>query len=176
MSRTLSTRERNLAIIVGLIVAVGGTWLLGESYLAKRASLTARIASANRQLHSMHELLAQSSLWEQREQWLQAKQPKMENADTAGVQLLDYVKELARRHGVLLENPAMHTPEPRPNCISVALEVETKSGWTSVVEFLEDLQAPEQFVALENANLKVDPADATQVRGRFKIARWYAPN
>ena len=92
------------------------------------------------------------------------------------MQLFDFVKELARRHTVLLENPTMHPPEPRPNCISVALEIETKSGWAPLVEFLEELQTPEHFVALESANLKVDPADATQVHGRFKIARWYAPH
>jgi hypothetical protein len=176
MSRSLSARERTLAIVVGLIVAIGGTWLLVDSYLVQRTSLSARIASGKRQLHSMRELLAQSGLWERREQWLQSRQPKLENPDTAGVQLLDYVKGLASRHTVVLENPAIHTPDPRPNCISVALEIETKSGWAPLVEFLQELQTPEQFVALESANVKVDPADATQVHGHFKIARWYAPN
>jgi hypothetical protein len=121
-------------------------------------------------------MLGQDVLWAQREQWLQAKQPRLENPDTAGVQLLDSVRELARRHTVLLENAAIRTPEHRPNCTSVALEVETKSPWSPLVEFLQELQTPEQFVALESVNLKIDPADATQVRGRFKIARWYAPN
>jgi len=176
MSRTLTSREKTLAIIVGLIVLVGGTWMLGESYVSKRGALSARIVSQKKQLRSMHELLGQSAVWEQREQWLQAKQPRLENADTAGVQLLDSVRELARRHAVLLSNPAIRTPEPRPNCVSVALEIETKSPWAPLVEMLQELQTPEQFVALESAKISVDPADATQVYGRFKIARWYAPH
>lgn len=176
MSRTLSSREKTLAIIVATVVLIGGTYLLIESYASKRSALTSKIASGKKQLRSLHELVGQSALWEQREQWLQAKQPHMENADTAGVQLLDAVRELARRHEVLLENPTIRTPDHRPGCISVALEIETKSSWSPLVEFLEELQTPDQFVALESANLKVDPSDTTQVHGRFKIARWYAPN
>lgn len=176
MNRTLSSREKILSIIVGAIVLIGGTYLLIESYIGQRAALTTRIASDRKQLHSLHELLGQSALWEQREQWLQAKQPHMENADTAGVQLLDAVRDLARRHSVLLDNLTIRTPDHRTDCISVALEVDTRSGWSPLVEFLQELQTPEQFVALESANLKIDSADATQVHGRFKIARWYAPN
>jgi tRNA A37 N6-isopentenylltransferase MiaA len=176
MSRTLSSREKILATIVAAVVLIGGTYLLLESYASKRSALQAKIASGKKQLRSLHDMVSQSALWEQREQWLQAKQPHMENADTAGVQLLDEVRELARRHSVLLENPTIRTPDHRPECIAVALEIETKSPWSPLVEFLQELQTPEKFVALESANLKVDPADATQVHGRFKIARWYAPH
>jgi tRNA A37 N6-isopentenylltransferase MiaA len=176
MSRTLSSRETILAIIVAAIVGIGGTFMLVQSYAGNRAALSAKTVSQKKQLRSMHALLDQSAMWAQREQWLQAKQPRLENPDTAGVQLLEAVRELARRHAVLLENPTIRTPEPRPNCISVALEIETKSPWSPLVQFLEELQTPDQFVALESLNLKVDPADATLVHGHLKIARWYAPN
>ncbi|HEY3897315.1 MAG TPA: hypothetical protein VGM54_01810 [Chthoniobacter sp.] len=176
MSRTLSAREKSLATVVGLIVVLGGTWLLADSYLSARATLRAKIASDERQVRNMRDLLAQKDVWEQRDQWLQAKQPKLENPDTAGVQLLDYVQGIAKQHVVLLQNQVIHSPETRPNCVSVALEIETKCPWSALVAFLEDLQTPEQFIALESANLKVDPTDATQVHGRFKIARWYAAN
>jgi len=175
MSRTISKREQTLATIVGLIVVLGGSFLLGQSYFEKRAALTAKIVSEKRQLHSLQELLSEGPLWEQREKWIQAKQPKLENPDQAGVQLLNHVQDLAKRHQVLPENVTLHTPEARPACISVGLELETKSPWAELISFLEELQTPEQFIALESASVKVDPEDATQVRGRFKIARWYAP-
>jgi len=176
MSRTLSKRELTLAWLVGLIVVLGGTFLLGQSYLGKRTALIGKIAADKRQLRSLQEMLKEGSFWEQREAWVQAKQPKLDNPDQAGVQLLDYVKDIAQKNSVLLENATLHTAEARPSCISVALEVETKSPWAPLVSFLEELQTPEQFVALEMANLKVDAADNTQVHGRFKIARWYAPH
>jgi len=176
MSRTLSSRERTLATIVGLIIVLGGTFLLVESYHSKRLALTAKIAADKRQLRSLHDMLTQGEFWQQREAWVHAKQPKLGDPDQAGVQLLNYVQDLAKKHSILLENATLHSAEARPTCISVALEVETKSPWPPLVSFLEELQTPEQFVALEMANLKVDGGDNTQVRGRFKIARWYAPN
>jgi len=175
MSRTLSSRERILAIIVVTIVGIGGTLILVQSYTGKRAALAVKITSQKKQIHSMHEVLAQSDMWAQRDQWVDAKQPRLENPDTAGVQLLNSVMELAKKHEVLPENMTIRTPESRPNCISVGIEIDTKSPWSPLVEFLQELQTPEQFIALESANLKIDPADATQVRGHFKIARWYAP-
>jgi hypothetical protein len=175
MSRPLSKRERGLATVVGLIVLVGGSLVLGSSYLGQRTALQARIASQKRQLHSMQELLDQRVFWEMRERWLQTAQPKLENSDNAGVELLDYVQKLAKKNSVVLENPAIHAPERRTDCVSVILEVDSKCPWSPLVAFLGDLQSPERFIALENVNLKVDGSDATQVHGHFKIARWYAP-
>jgi hypothetical protein len=176
MSRSLSKREQVLAAIVGVIVVAGGTMIFGSYYLSERAAAKNQIAANQRQLRSMREFLNERVFWESREKWILATQPKLENADTAGVQLLDYVQNLAKKYSIVLENPSIHSPERRTDCISVVLDVETKSAWSPLVSFLGELQSPEQFVALENVSLKVDGADATQLRGRFKIARWYAPN
>ena len=94
--------------------------------------------------------------------------------DTAGVQLLDEIKALARKHGVLLENPLIRPPEPQSDDVAVAIEVEVKSAWSPLISFLYDLQTPESFVALDSANLRVDAEDQTRLHGRFKIARWHA--
>ena len=177
MSRTLSKREQTLAVIVGLIIVLGGTAMFVQSYLGKRTALVAKIAADKRQLKSLRETLAEGPYWEKREQWIKANQPKLANADQAPTQLLEYVETLAKKHSIVFANsPTLHAPETRPAYISVALDVETKSAWSPLIDFLEDLQSPEQFVALEMADLKVDADDHTQVRCRFKIARWFAPN
>ncbi|MEY2439061.1 MAG: hypothetical protein QOI34_446, partial [Verrucomicrobiota bacterium] len=41
--------------------------------------------------------------------------------------------------------------------------------------FLYDVQQPEAFVVFENVTLAVDSSDPTKMRGKFKIARWFAP-
>jgi hypothetical protein len=43
------------------------------------------------------------------------------------------------------------------------------------VHFLYDVQRPEAFTVFEQANLIVDASDPTVMRGRFKIAKWFAP-
>jgi hypothetical protein len=41
--------------------------------------------------------------------------------------------------------------------------------------FLYDVQQPDAFVVFESVNLVIDSNDATMMRGKFKIARWFAP-
>jgi hypothetical protein len=43
------------------------------------------------------------------------------------------------------------------------------------VHFLYDVQQPEAFIVFESANIAVDNNDPTKMRGKFKIARWFAP-
>ena len=175
MSRPLSSREKNLATIVGSVAFLFANFLLVDWYWKSCQRMKADIASKTRQLRQMQTLTADLSFWEQRHTWLQATQPTLENADTAGVQLLNQVKDVAKKHGVLLENPAIRVPEKQSAYTSISVELETKSAWKPLINFLHELQNPGQFIAVETANLKIDGADATQMRGRFRIARWYAP-
>ncbi len=175
MIRSMSSREKWLAGIVSAIVFIGVTALLIDGYASQRAALRAEIQSRTKQLRLARALGEETAFWQQRDEWLHTNQPRLTDSDQAGVQLLDRVKELAQKHGVLLENPALHPADRQPMYTAVALDVETKSAWPALIGFLHELQAPEQFIAVENANLKIDAADPTQMRGRLKIARWFSP-
>ena len=37
------------------------------------------------------------------------------------------------------------------------------------------MQAPDRFIVFEAADLKIDDKDATQMRGNFKIGKWFGP-
>jgi hypothetical protein len=37
------------------------------------------------------------------------------------------------------------------------------------------VQQPEAFIVFENVTLSIDSNDPTMMRGKFKIARWFAP-
>lgn len=175
MTRHLSTREKQLALVVGTVVFLFGSYLLIETLWKTTNRLRSDIASKTKQLNLSRSLISDLAFWEQRDAWLRAKQPHLENPDTAGVQLLNQIKDLAKKHSVLLENPAIRLPDRQANYTSISVEVETKSAWKPLISFLHELQSPEQFIAVETANLKIDAADPTQMRGRFRIARWYAP-
>lgn len=176
MIATMSAREKTLATIVGAAVFLLVTFFLADYFLKNKARLQGEVVSKRRQLKSMQTLSADKALWQQRDEWVREKQMKLANPDSGGVLLLDHVKQLAKKHAVLLDNPAIRLPNRRPEYTSISVEVETKSPWRSLIAFLGELQTPEQFIVLESANLKIDGADATQMRGRFKIARWYAPD
>jgi hypothetical protein len=89
--------------------------------------------------------------------------------------LLDQLKQIAGKYNIVIENPAIGTGETTPNHQAVFASIETSSHWPELVHFLSDVQQPDVFIVFESVNLAIDGSDATMMRGKFKIARWFAP-
>ena len=170
----LTRRERMLAMIVGgvfvaLLNLLLWSWLLASTSTA-RAEVDRRKLTRNEQIAYLRD----TDLWNKRAQWLRDHQPLYKGAADASA-LLDQLKQIAGKHNVLIENPAIGNGASTSSYQSVFASIETKSPWPPLVHFLYDVQSPDSFIVFENANIAVDPAEATQIRGKFKIARWYAP-
>ena len=170
----MNRRERLLAGIVVLVVFLlvnlfFWSWLfrtIGDS----RLEVAKRKAAHNEQTV----LLRESDLWTNRDKWLREHQPAFHGASDASA-LLDQLKQVAGKYNVLVENPAIGASAGTGNYQSVSVSIETKSQWPPLVHFLYDVQAPDAFMVFESANVAIDSSDPTQMRGKFKIARWYAP-
>jgi hypothetical protein len=170
----MNRREQVLAGLVALVV-----FLLVNVFLWSwlfRAIGDSRVEVAKRkQAHNEKTvLLRESDLWSKREQWLREHQPDFHGASDASA-LLDQLKQIAGKYSVLIENPAIGNSPAAGAYQSVFASIETKSPWPPLVHFLYDVQAPDAFIVFESANIAIDPSDPTQMRGKFKIARWYAP-
>ncbi|PYJ07598.1 MAG: hypothetical protein DMF06_15215 [Verrucomicrobia bacterium] len=170
----LTLRERRLALIVG-----GGLFLLINLLIwAKlfstlgnaRAELALRKTAREEQRVYMN----QRDLWAARDQWLKDHQPVLKSAGEAST-LLDQVKEVGGKLNVLIENPAIGAGDSTPERQTVFASFETKSAWAPLVQFLFDLQQPEAFIVFESVQIHVDTADPTMMRGKFKMARLFAP-
>jgi len=170
----LNQRERILALLVGGVVLVLinlflWSWLLEAISNSRRVVATRKLAR-NEQVVYMRE----GDLWAKREKWLREHQPAYRGASDASA-LLDQLKQIASKYNILIENPAIGNGETNAAYQSVFASIETKSAWPELVHFLYDVQSPESFIVFESVNVMIDPADPTQMRGKFKIARWYAP-
>jgi len=170
----MNPRERRLAWIVAgsiflLINLLIWSQLVGAIGSA-RAELALRKATRNEQ--SVY--IKERDLWARRDQWLKEHQPTLKSAVEAST-LLDQVKEIAGKHSVLIENPAIGAGDSTPDRQSVFASFETKSPWAPLVHFLFDVQQPESFVVFESVQLQIDNTDPTMMRGKFKVARWFAP-
>lgn len=170
----LNQRERMLVSLVAgtlflLVNVFVWSGLLGA---IKRAHADLASRSATRKTQSIY--LKEQGTWAKRDQWLRTHQPQLKSAVEAST-LLDQLKEVAGKYEVLLENPQIGSGDSTPSHQSVFASVETKSPWPPLVHFLYDVQKPDSFVVFENASLAIDTADATMMRGKFKIARWFAP-
>jgi hypothetical protein len=170
----MSQRERLLAALVGGVVFLLlnifiWSWLLGaigraHAELATRQSLRKEEAV----------FLKERDLWAKREQWLQQHQPVFKGAGEASTLLDQQLRPIAAKYNVLIENPQIGSGESTPNHQTVWASIETKSPWPPLVHFLYDVQQPEAFIVFENVNLAIDSGDPTMMRGKFKIARWFA--
>lgn len=171
----MNKRERMLALSVAGIVFVlinffVWSWVLGAIGRA-HTELAARRTQSKEQAIYMKE----REMWTKRDQWLQQHQPPFKGAGEASTLLEQQLKPVAAKHNVLIENPQIGSGETTPSHQTVWASIETKSPWGPLVHFLYDVQQPESFVVFESVNLAIDSNDPTMMRGKFKVARWFAP-
>lgn len=170
----MNQRERFLAAIVGGVVfLLLNLWVWGK-ILGTLETARTELADRKATRKAQQVYIRERDLWNKRAEWLKAHQPALKGPGDAST-LLDQIKEVASKHTVLIENPAIGTSDATPDRQSVFASVDIKSPWPPLVRFLYDVQQPESFVVFENVTLNIDPADPTLMRGKFKIARWFAP-
>jgi hypothetical protein len=170
----MNQRERLLSwIVAGTVVVLVNlvilSWLFGALGRARSELAVRKAAMAEQALY-----IKERNLWTKRDQWLREHQPTLKDPAEASV-LLDQLKQVAGKYNVLIQNPAIGSGETTPNHQTVFASIETKSPWPPLVHFLYDVQKPDAFVVFESVNLAIDSSDPTMMRGKFKIARWFAP-
>lgn len=173
MIRKLNSRERIMLIVVGGIVGVFTLSLVVSGFRRSYTDLEAQLSTRREELKAMRGVLEERELWQQRKAWLDAHQPRLESRERSGVELLDSVRNTAKSHGVTLERPEIGTSESGPSYEAVSISLQTRSNWQSLIAMMNDLQQPGQFIVFEEANLRLDQNDPTQMLGRFRIAKWY---
>lgn len=170
----LNRRERVLLTIVGGTIFLIVNLVIWSSLLGSasrtRADLVSRKAARTQQTM----FLKERTLWAKRDEWLKKNQPALKSESEASA-LLDQIKQVAGTQNIVIENPVIGSGDSTPNYQAVFASVETKSPWPPLVHFLYDVQQPESFIVFESVNLAIDSADPTMMRGKFKIARWFAP-
>ena len=170
----MNRRERILAGMVVLVVFVLANLFLWSWLFRATGGSRAEVVKRKQQHAEQTVLLRETDLWTNRDKWLREHQPAFHGASDASA-LLDQLKQIAGKYSVLIENPAIGSSAGTGNYQSVSVSIETKSQWPPLVHFLYDVQRPDAFVVFENVNLAIDGSDPTMMRGKFKIARWFAP-
>jgi hypothetical protein len=170
----LNKRERTLTSVVGAVLFLLLNWIIWSKVLGSLSAARAELADRRETRKVQEVFIRERALWEKRAKWLQEHQPALKGPGEAST-LLDQIKQVAGKHNVLIENPAIGTSDATPERQAVFASFEVKSPWPPLVKFLYDIQQPESFVVFESITLNIDPADPTQMRGKMKLARWFAP-
>lgn len=171
----MNRRERVLAVMVAgilflLVNLFIWSWLFGALSRAQ-AELKTRKETRNQQVLYVKE----RDLWTKRAQWVQQHQPALKDVGEASKLLEEQLRPVADKYKILLENPQIGSGETTPNHQTVFATFDTKGEWRPLVQFLYEIQQPEAFIVFENVNLSVDNNEPSMMRGKFKVARWFAP-
>jgi len=170
----LNPRERLLSALVGGVIFLLLNWYIWGKLLGAIDRTRADLATRQNTRKVQDVFIRERGLWEKRAQWLKEHQPVLKGPGEAST-LLDQIKQVAGKHNVLIENPAIGTSDATPDRQAVFASFDVKSPWPPLVRFLYDVQQPDSFVVFESITLNIDPADPTMMRGKMKLARWFAP-
>lgn len=171
----MNQRERRLVLIVAGALFLLINFVIWSKLFGVLGNARTELALRKATRDEQDVYIKERDLWTRRDQWLKQHQPTLKSAVEAS-SLLDQVKQIAGKHNVLIENPAIGAGDSTPDHQSVFASFETKSPWPPLVHFLFDVQQPEAFVVFESVQLQVDSGDPTMMRGKFKIARWFVPS
>jgi hypothetical protein len=170
----MNQRERMMTLVISAILFLLLNLFLWRLVLGgisnSRRDLASRKSTRAEQVIYMRE----RELWAKRQQWIEKTQPEMKGPEEAP-NLLEQVKQVADKYTVRIENPAIGSGETTPQHQTAFASIETTSHWPDLVHFLYDVQQPDAFIVFESVNLAVDNNDNTMMRGKFKIAKWFAP-
>lgn len=170
----LNQRERVLALGVAGLLFLLVNWLIWSALLGMSSNLRRTWANDRSTRTEQQVYLKEYDKWQQRSQWLKKHELTLRDPAEAS-SLLTEIQQIAQKYKVEIDNPQIGTVENAPTHQSVSATIETKSAWEPLVHFLYDVQKPDAFIVFEDANLMIDSNDPTVMRGRFKIAKWFAP-
>ena len=181
----LNPRERVLALTVAGAVFVVLNLIALSTLLRSFRETRAAYAERSQEYRFQEILAREAPMWTQRMAWLKGRQPALLDRAHAGNELLDQeVKGAARTSQLVLTNPQIlpallyqsGAKDPHNHDYQqVSVVVETEGDWAGTVHFIQSLQRPEAFVVFDLATLRSDPGNASRMRGKFQISKWYAP-
>jgi hypothetical protein len=175
MIQQMTPRERTLATIVGAILFVFVNLFLIQYFMKQDRRLRSDRMLKTQGLAVKKALLADREVWEQRDQWLTQTFAKLTDPDRAPNDLRNAAVEVGKKHQITIENPSLGKAETKPQYIAVGMSFEVKCKWSDLGGFLAEIQAPDHFIAFDNANLQTDTTDKSLMHGRFKVQKWFAP-
>jgi Tfp pilus assembly protein PilO len=164
-----------LATVVGTVVLLLVNVVVIKFFVTNQRRLREEFATKTGQLKVMKSRFENKEKWAALDAWVKEKQPVLANESRAGGELLDEVREIAKKTDVQPLEPQILNAERRPLYVSVPIAIEAKASPKALRNFLFEMQSPERFIVFESAKLQIDKEDKALMHCTFRIAKWFAP-
>ncbi len=171
--RPRTKNETLLLILLAAIVLLGGTFYGYKWIATKQKSLELSAAGLHADQLEAEIDLKESDLWQQRMAWIQQHEPALEgNEDDAKANVLNYALKGAREHQLDILEQSLGEVEHGPAGVRVNISVKVKGSMEALVNWLTELEKPDQFYAVSLFSLKADQDQKSMVCS-LQLARYF---
>ena len=173
--RRLTKRESKLLVIfLGAIFVILN--FMGVAFLVGRqGELRSKLGDLRNERLEANSWLAEKDLWQQREEWMDSKQPKLQNTGEANAALLEALQTGARKQNITIMEQGFGEPNTQPSYQEISVKLKINGSLESITRWLVELQQPGNFQAVPTLSMKSD-SDPSKVICELTVARWYAVN
>jgi len=173
MARKLTQSESRLLIIfLGTIILIFN--MVGVSFLLrKQEEIRIKLVNLKNEQRESNGWLAEMDLWQQRKDWMDARQPKLQNAGEADATLLETLHTSARKQNITIVEQGFGEPNSQPFYQEINVKLKISGSLESIIRWLVELQQPANFQAIPTLSMKSD-SDPSKIICELTVARWYA--
>ena len=175
MLAEMSKREKSLAFLVGGALFLLLNFVLFKFFLRNHTELRQNIATTQGKIDDLKRRDSERAMWAERDMWLTANMPVLGDEQVATREVGLFIKEIAQKHGVLIETPSPSLPVPGQFYRALRYKITAKGTKAPMFEFLRELQQPRHFLVFDPVDIKIDPAEKTQLIADVTVTKWFAP-
>lgn len=178
MSRSLTTREKNLLLLCATVLVFMGLAIITNSFMGRRKAALEKIAELESEKRTNDAIVADQTFWDKRRNWLTEKMPKTESLGRAQGQLLEELQSQALDLGITIQQQTLPEAVTTADYREVAVNLRVRGDQTVLLQWLAGLQSPEKFQAIKEFKLELDTKakeKTPQALCNLTVARWFKP-
>jgi Tfp pilus assembly protein PilO len=172
---SMKASERRLIMILVVLAAVCGGVVLSQRLLRMQHGIERREQTLKLRLMEAQALLAETDLWQQRLDWLQASQPPMTSENEASQDLLEGLLSSAAAQGLVVQKKQLHEPVSEKFYCEVGVTLTVKGALPAVFSWMHQILSPESFCVVTELKVVPDSADPASVAATLHFSRLHAP-
>ncbi|CAN5248765.1 hypothetical protein BH23VER1_BH23VER1_32280 [soil metagenome] len=171
--RPLTSNEKRLTALFGLIVIGGGAFLGFSTISNRKAALVAKEASLKNSLFQLENLMEEREHWLNLRQWVEERLVAYRSVDERDTYLITIIRNKAEDAGVeITRGPQPLDPEVSPFYEETVVNVTVDGDIKGIVQWLYTLQDPEQFRAITSVKLTPKKEEG-QLQCEITIEQWW---
>ncbi|HEY5752046.1 MAG TPA: hypothetical protein VIT21_02765 [Chthoniobacterales bacterium] len=172
--RKLTPLEKKLIIALGATIFILANLFGVSALLRQRNALKLESIQLRGEEQDAAMWLSEKELWLKRKEWLDARQPKIGQAEVAQPQFFQDLQKSARAQNLAIDEQGFGEISETPQYQAVTVRMRVSGSLENVIKWLVTIQQPDQFQAVTNFSLRSDK-DPPKVNLELEIAKWHAP-